>query len=549
MIGNVVNDVEPGRQQRLDPRARGTPARLARRPVHALPRDLLREASGRLRLTALLLAGLWLVAAATRHLVLILLGPSPGGMSRLSVIDWMAAMIVLASIALFIYLRKADRDPQFVLDLGLAYLVLTAFTIAVIINWAPVPSHTSVLPTISPIGPIMLMFAAIVPNTPLRTTVAGLLAASMNPLSMLVARARGTWDFGPASNAFLMHLPDYVLVGVAVTTSHIVTRLSQHVATAREMGSYQLGDLLGRGGMGEVYRATHRLLARPAAIKLIRPERLGGGATPEAQMALARFKREAQVAASLRSPHTVELYDFGVAEDQTFYLVMELLEGRDLESLVAEKGPLPANRVIYILRQVCESLEEAHAAGLVHRDIKPANIHLGRLGLRHDFVKVLDFGIVKSVGTADLTTEATVAGLALGTPAYMAPEMALGQPFDGRADMYALGCVAYYLLSGQLVFEAKQPMQLLLRRVEEDPPRLSSRTEVNVPPELEQLVMACLARTPAHRPTAAELSRALAAVPVEPWTEADAANWWQINGFAGRSVNRTATTQSPSTSA
>ena len=544
MIGKVVNGVEPQRQ-RLDPRARSTPARLERRQLHALPRDLQREASGRLRMTAMLLAGLWLAAAATRHLVLILLGTSPGGMSRLGVIDWMAGMIILASLALFVYLKKPDRDARFVLDLGLVYLVLTAFTMAVTINWAPVPSHTSVLPMISPIGPIMLMFAAIVPNTPMRTTVAGLIAVSMNPLSMLVARARGTWDFGPASNAFLMHLPDYVLVGVAAAISHIVTRLSQHVATARAMGSYELGELLGRGGMGEVYRATHRLLARPAAIKLIRPERLGGG-TPEAMTALTRFKREAQVAASLRSPHTVELYDFGIAEDQTFYLVMELLEGLDLESLVVEKGPLPASRVIYILRQVCESLEEAHAAGLVHRDIKPANLHLGRLGLRHDFVKVLDFGIVKSVGTTGVTqTQATISGLALGTPAYMAPEMALGQPFDGRADIYALGCVAYYLLSGLLVFEAKQPMQLLLKRVEEDPPRLSSRTEEKVPPELERLVMACLARTPAHRPTAADLSRALAEVPIAPWTEADAAKWWQVNGFAGRSGRSEVTTPLP----
>ena len=263
-------------------------------------------------------------------------------------------------------------------------------------------------------------------------------------------------------------------------------------------------------------------------------------------MALTRFRREAQVAASLRSPHTVELYDFGIAEDQTFYLVMELLEGLDLESLVIEKGPLPASRVIFILRQVCESLEEAHAAGLVHRDIKPANIHLGRLGLRHDFVKVLDFGIVKSVGKTDVTqTQATLAGLTLGTPAYMAPEIALGQPFDGRADIYALGCVAYYLLSGRLVFEAKQPMQLLLKRVEEEPPRLSSRTEIEVPLELERLVMACLARTPAHRPTAAELSRGLAAVPIAPWTEADAATWWQANGLAGRSGRSEVTTQSP----
>ena len=173
------------------------------------------------------------------------------------------------------------------------------------------------------------------------------------------------------------------------------------------LGSYQLGELLGRGGMGEVYKATHRMLGRPVAIKLIRPEMIGARDGAEAQLAIRRFRREAEVAASLRSPHTVELHDFGVTTDQAFYFVMELLDGMDLESLVRQTGPVPAARAIHILRQVCESLEEAHARGLVHRDIKPANIHVGRLGLRHDFVKVLDFGLVKSVegGTRGLASD------------------------------------------------------------------------------------------------------------------------------------------------
>src|SRR6185503_14835553 len=186
----------------------------------------------------------------------------------------------------------------------------------------------------------------------------------------------------------------------------------------RELGSYRLGELLGRGGMGEVYLATHRMLARPAAIKLIRPEALGAD-REAAELAARRFRREAEAAASLRSPHTVELYDFGVTEDRTLYFVMELLEGLDLETLVGRYGPLPANRTIHLLRQVCESLEEAHAAGLVHRDIKPANIHLGRMGLRYDFAKVLDFGLVKSVTGTSEDSLATAAGLTPGTPAYM----------------------------------------------------------------------------------------------------------------------------------
>src|SRR5262249_26664089 len=210
------------------------------------------------------------------------------------------------------------------------------------------------------------------------------------------ARARGVWDFGPAWNVLVMHYPDYVLVVVSTIISGVVVRLGQQVTSARELGSYHLGELLGKGGMGEVYKATHRMLARPAVIKLIRPEMLGGDNALAAQIA-TRFRREAEAAANLRSPHTVELYDFGVAEDGTLYFVMELLEGSDVETLVKEKGPQQAARAIYIVRQVCESLEEAHARGLVHRDIKPANVHVGRLGLEHDFVKVLDFGLVKSI--------------------------------------------------------------------------------------------------------------------------------------------------------
>jgi tRNA A-37 threonylcarbamoyl transferase component Bud32 len=519
----------PGRQL-IGPRQRTLAARSAGRHFRSLPLDLLREASRRLQITSLLLGGLWTAGAALRHIVRALQTTRNSASPGLAIVDWLAATIVVASLVLVWFARRTDRNPRFVLNVGLAYMVLTAFAIAVIVNWEPPPVHTSVAPMISPIGPIMLMFAAIVPNTPGRTLFAGLLAASMNPVSMLVARERGTWDFGPASTALLMHAPDYVLVVVAVVISQVVTKLGHHVADEREMGSYRLGELLGRGGMGEVYKATHRMLARPAAIKLIRPEMIL--ASNAAQSALMRFRREAEVAASLRSPHTVGLYDFGVTDDQTFYLVMELLDGLDLESVVRREGPLPAARVIHILRQVCESLAEAHARGLVHCDIKPANIHLGRLGLHHDFVKVLDFGIVKSIADPGVpTTRVTIAGMALGTPAYMAPEMALGNPIDGRADIYALGCVAYYLLTGEVVFEGSHVLEILVRRLNEDPPPPSSRTEMPVPPDLERLVMACLARRPEDRPSADALSRELAGLPVPRWTESDAASWWHLSGL------------------
>jgi serine/threonine-protein kinase len=208
---------------------------------------------------------------------------------------------------------------------------------------------------------------------------------------------------------------------------------------------------------------------------------------------------------------------------------MEFLESMDLESLVRSEGPLPQKRAIHILRQVCESLEEAHASGLVHRDIKPANIHVGRVGLRHDFVKVLDFGLVKSVASSPVEDSmATAAGLTPGTPAYMAPEMALGETVDGRSDLYALGCVAYYLLTGKLVFEGASGFQMIAKHVNEAPVPPSERAEMEIAPALDRAVLACLAKRPEDRPqSATELDRMLAEIEIEPWSEAEATRWWR----------------------
>jgi serine/threonine-protein kinase len=305
------------------------------------------------------------------------------------------------------------------------------------------------------------------------------------------------------------------MLGVGVVISHVVSRLGQQVTRERELGSYRLGDLVGRGGMGEVYLATHRMLARPAAIKLIRPEVLASADDSLAQTATARFRREAEAAARLRSPHTVELYDFGVTEEGRLYLVMELLEGTNLERLVRERGPLPPARVVDILRQVCDSLEEAHTYGLIHRDIKPANIHIGKLGLQDDFVKVLDFGLVRSVAGPSEESLSGAAGMAPGTPAYMAPEMAHDRTVDGRADLYSLGCVAYYLLTGHLVFEGDTPLQTILKHLQHPPVPPSQRTDRPIPAGLEAVVLACLAKRPEDRPpSAAALAERLQALEI-----------------------------------
>jgi serine/threonine-protein kinase len=498
-----------------------------------IPEDLLREASVRLRVLALLGAVLWFMGPLLYHLALQSMthGEQIWYIPRIS--DFIAVFYMLGSLGFYLHVRNSHAPPRVLLDRGLLFLIFSSLGIGMMWHWDPSPIGHIVYPEFTWIGPLLLIFAALVPTTPQKTFVAGLIAASMNPVGMLIARARGTWDFGPLGNVFVMHYPDYLLVGVSTVIAGVMLRLGNKVTSARELGSYHLGELLGRGGMGEVYRATHRMLARPAAIKLIRPEMITGGKPGEADLALRRFRREAEVAASLRSPHTVELYDFGISEDQTLYYAMELLEGMDLETLVRTHGAVPAHRAAYILQQVCESLAEAHARGLVHRDIKPANIHLGTLGLQHDFAKVLDFGLVKAAAGGAELSQMTAAGFAAGTPAYMAPEMVLSDRVDGRADLYALGCVAYYLLSGKVVFEAANPVQAIAHHLKDAPVPIAERSGIAVPADLERLVLDLLAKSPEERPQSAiEVSRRLAAIALEPWTEEKAALWWKEHGPA-----------------
>jgi serine/threonine protein kinase len=360
--------------------------------------------------------------------------------------------------------------------------------------------------------------------------VTSLLAASMEPLALGLSYLRGVqvhlnafyllWDF----------LPNYISAFLVVIPVKIIHSLGQQVKRARELGSYRLEEQLGKGGMGEVFRATHQMLARPAAVKLIRSEIIGSSTPSATRVIIERFRREAQAAASLRSPHTIDLYDFGVAHDGTFFLVMELLDGLDLETLVERFGPVPPDRTVYLVRQVCESLAEAHARGLVHRDIKPSNIFTCRMGLAVDFVKVLDFGLVKAMrDDGREATLLTAPDSTTGTPAYIAPEMVRGDGVaDHRVDIYTLGCVAYWLLTGRLVFQAPNAIQLMYQHANATPVPPSQRSELEIPPALDSVILACLSKLPEDRPqTAGELSHRLAAaVTGEAWTEERAHRWW-----------------------
>jgi serine/threonine-protein kinase len=289
------------------------------------------------------------------------------------------------------------------------------------------------------------------------------------------------------------------------------------------LGLYRLMKKLGEGGMGEVWRARHQLLARPCAVKLIRPDLLGDS---NREVIIERFRREAQAIAGLSSPNTVKLFDFGVSETGSFYFVMELLDGMDLATLVRLFGPFPPERVVSVLQQACRSLGEAHAAGLLHRDIKPHNLFLCRLGLDFDVVKVLDFGIVKSLreDAANLTTD----GALTGTPAYMPPERLMGKVADERSDLYSLGCVAYWMLTGQPVFVG-EPNAIVIHQTQTAPQPPSKVLGHPIPERLEQIVLACLEKTPEKRPrSAVDLWHQLGEVSLDiTWTPETAERWWR----------------------
>ena len=505
----------------VDPRPTSAPTGVGHTSV-PLPHDLALEAVGRLRLICLVIITLWMVGLVVNHLVAPFLGLSP-----LQMIPWppIADLLAIACLGLSLVVywvapRVADTWNR-LFTIAIAYEVAVAFAVGVINQWQPV----ALAGRLSWLCVLILIFPSIVPGPPRTVLIGSLLAATMDPVGLLIARARGL-ELPPLGLLIWTYLPNYICAGLAVLPSKIIAHLSRKVSHARQLGSYRLVERIGRGGMGEVWKAEHRLFARPAAIKLIAGYGMAEGS---GRIAEERFRREAEAAAGLRSPHTIQLYDFGITLDRRLYYVMELLEGSDLESLVARYGPQPPARVAFILRQACGSLAEAHAGGLVHRDIKPANLHIGRIGLEYDFVKVLDFGLVKGDGRwvredVRLTAPESLSG----TPAYMAPEMAAGEAVDSRADLYALGCVGYFLLTGSLVFEGENALQLVLKHVQTEPVPPSVRLGRPVPEALERVILACLAKAPDARPADATiLAAALTGAGADGWTQSDAKVWWE----------------------
>jgi len=446
----------------------------------------------------------------------------------LSITDIAAVMLIVMSIGAIFLARSGKITPGRKLDLGQVYQVILAFGAGFLPKLCP---YEPIIPVFSWICVLILLFPVIVPNSLSKILLAGFLCASMEPLGVWMAGALGK-EIPPLRDLFDAFYPNYICVALTIVPCVVVHKLSREVNLARAMGSYSLTEQIASGAMGEIWRGRHNLLAREAAIKIIRPEMLNVP-VDQAEQLLHRFNQEAQATALLESPHTIELFDYGINDEGVFYYVMELLEGIDLDTMVAKYGSVPCERVIFLLRQVCHSLADAHAGGMIHRDIKPANIFTCRKGRDYDFVKVLDFGLVKSRHTDELDSALKTAHQAvLGTPAFMAPEMARGTSVaDARADIYAAGCVAYWLLTGSLVFEAESTLDLIVKHASEIPVPVSKRTEEALPAELEKIIMSCLEKDPAKRPQSAdELERLLGEVKcADAWSRERAKRWWDVH--------------------
>jgi serine/threonine-protein kinase len=373
---------------------------------------------------------------------------------------------------------------------------------------------------------ILVARAALVPSRAARTAVVGGLAAVPIVVGRVASRHHAALPDDLPSVAQL-GVNTLLWCGIVVLSSSVISYviygLHQRARAAQQLGQYTLEEKIGEGGMGVVYRARHAFLRRPTAIKLLAPDRNGDNAA-------ARFEREVQLTSRLTHPNTIAVFDYGRTPDGVFYYAMEYLDGIDLETLVSTDGPQPAARVIHVLRQAAGALAEAHHVGLIHRDVKPANLLLCQRGLLNDFVKVLDFGLVRVMGDdSGLSTT----NMLLGTPLYMSPEhIRSTDAIDARSDLYALGAVGFFLLTGTPPFPGDSVLEVCRKHLHENAVPPSTKTTHPVPASLDRLIVACLDKSKEGRPTDARaLQLALEQCASEaPWTEAQAEDWWKQRG-------------------
>jgi serine/threonine-protein kinase len=496
-----------------------------------LPSDILKQGNDRVRIAAIVMAATWLIVIVMNEGVARLFGKS-----ALSDQLWGPQQMIMTAAGLGVSLGVAWLIPrmegrtELALDVGLLFEVFSALITSLITEGYPRHDPQA----ISWVCVTIVLWPALVPSSPRKTFIAGLACATTVPFAMWIGSVTHTDYVAP--QPFILTwllLPAYICAILAVVPATVIRGLGKQVSKARALGSYELEDRIGKGGMGEVYRARHRLLARPAAVKLISPDALESS-TPDANLVIVeRFRREAEAAATLRSPHTIELYDYGVAEDGTFYYVMELLEGIDFYELVRRHGPVPPERALHLIAQACDSLGEAHQKGMVHRDVKPSNMLACKMGLKVDYVKVLDFGLVKNDPKhSQDQLQITSADVVSGTPAFIAPESVSGITSVGPpADVYALGCVAYWLVTGQYVFQAPNATMMLMQHLQAAPVPPSHKSPKPIPQDFEQVILRCLSKDAAARPRdAAELSLLLRKCrPASIWSEDRAREWWDAN--------------------
>jgi eukaryotic-like serine/threonine-protein kinase len=419
---------------------------------------------------------------------------------------------------LWLSTRRGRRSPRTLhaLDVGIMLGLLTVWAVSgATLPGAVVASFVALLSFV--LG--VLARAIVVPSTFTRTLVLGVVGALL-----LVAAAvwRGVSEQGVLGGVVASACWSASAVVLASIASRTIFGLRKEVSRARVLGQYTLESKIGEGGMGVVWRARHALLRRPTAVKLLQPSRAG-------DPSIKRFEREVQLSASLTHPNSVAIYDYGRTRDGIFYYAMELLEGTDLEHLVAEHGPQPAARVVHVLTQVCGALAEAHDLGLVHRDVKPANILLSPRRNEHEVAKVVDYGLVKSIESQEQTA-VTAVNTIFGTPLYLSPEAILTpQEVDGRSDLYALGAVAWFLLVGRPVFPGKSVVEVCAKHLHESPVPPSAALGRTVPRDLEAIVLACLEKDRAARPQTARALRALLSTcgTDGQWTSEQASEWWE----------------------
>jgi len=509
----------------------------------ALVEDIALEGAYRLGLLSLITAGVWLVVHILyRYLVPAsgaeeLLHSSPPSSMEEQWHSWVNYIGIALSLVMFAVTKWSRLRPSILLELGILYYIATGALVGVADGLYHVTAAGSIdMHGITWMSVWILAYPATVPICRFRVFLAAFIVASFDPI-FAYQRVHAISGSFPEAHALLVWVPNYISAILAGIPAQILHRLRGKLTKARDLGAYTLVERIGQGGMGEVWRAQHRFLARPAAVKIIRSDAVGATDTQAARRTLRRFEREAQATAALESPHSVQLFDFGLGKEGTFYYVMELLNGFSLDSFVRKFGPMDSARVVQLLLQACDSLQDAHDKNLIHRDIKPANLFLVRRGLAEDFVKVLDFGLVKADRAHTFEDSLnTGSEITTGTPAFMAPEQTTGnREIDARADLYALGCVAYWLLTGRLVFEGDSPVEILASHLRDEVTPPSKLSEMPIDGDLERIVMSLLEKSPDKRPQSArELANQLEASSLaQAWTPELAGRWWQRHAPAG----------------